>query len=63
MIELPEPLVEDFAPMSNVAEKLGDQTNRRLPTRILSLGSGAVAAIERFIAERNALVSQYISRW
>ena len=42
--------------MSNVAEKLGDQTNLRVTdSDIESWALSAVGAIERFIAERNAL--------
>jgi len=42
--------------MSNVAEKLGDQTNRQVTdSDIESWVLSAVYAIERFIAERNAL--------
>ena len=42
--------------MSNVAEKLGDQTNRQVTdSDIESWALSAVGAIERFIAERNAL--------
>ena len=42
--------------MSNVAEKLGDQTNRQVTdSDIESWALSAVSAIERFIAERNAL--------
>ena len=53
---MPGPLFEDFAPMSNVAEKLGDQTNRQVTdSDIESWALSAVGAVERFIAERNAL--------
>ena len=42
--------------MSNVTEKLGDQTNRQVTdSDIESWALSAVSAIERFIAERNAL--------
>ena len=42
--------------MSNVAEKLGDQTNRQVTdSDIESWALRAVGAIERFIAERNTL--------
>ena len=42
--------------MSNVAEKRGDQTNLRVTdSDIESWALSAVGAIERFIAERNAL--------
>ena len=42
--------------MSNVAEKLGDQTNRQVTdSDIESWALSALGAIERFIAERNAL--------
>ena len=42
--------------MSNLAEKLVDQTNRQVTdSDIESWALSAVGAVERFIAERNAL--------